>query len=96
MAALFTNLGTNMMLWSLKFDSARSKPVLKITTEYVTTYTASRREQSLIATSRRWVQEGGYLKKWARPNRMQDPKIRKQLIKKEEMTTPTNEWENFI
>ena len=38
-----------------------------------------------------WVQEGGY-DKWA--ERLQDPKIRKKV--KEEMTTPTDEWESLM
>nr|WP_288935308.1 D-aminoacylase [uncultured Allomuricauda sp.] len=38
-----------------------------------------------------WVQEGGY-DKWA--ERLQDPKIRKRV--KEEMTTPTDEWESLM
>ncbi|WP_421802770.1 N-acyl-D-amino-acid deacylase family protein [Flagellimonas sp.] len=38
-----------------------------------------------------WVQEGGY-DKWA--ERLQDPDIRKKV--KEEMTTPTNEWESLM
>lgn len=38
-----------------------------------------------------WVQEGGY-DKWAA--RLQDPAIRKKV--KEEMTTPTDEWESLM
>jgi N-acyl-D-amino-acid deacylase len=38
-----------------------------------------------------WVQEGGY-NKWA--ERLQDPEIRKKV--KEEMTTPTDEWESLM
>jgi len=38
-----------------------------------------------------WVQEGGY-DKWA--ERIQDPAIRKKV--KEEMTTPTDEWESLM
>nr|WP_297783873.1 D-aminoacylase [uncultured Allomuricauda sp.] len=38
-----------------------------------------------------WVQEGGY-EKWA--ERLQDPEIRKKV--KEEMTTPTDEWESLM
>ncbi|MEC3964468.1 D-aminoacylase [Flagellimonas halotolerans] len=38
-----------------------------------------------------WVQEGGY-DKWA--ERLQDPAIRKKV--KEEMTTPTDEWESLM
>ena len=70
-----------------KIDSARAAG-LKITTDMYT-YTAG--GTGLNATMPPWVQEGGY-EKWA--ERMQDPKIRKQLIK--EMTTPTNEWENYM
>ncbi|TXE17235.1 D-aminoacylase [Psychroflexus gondwanensis] len=70
-----------------KIDSARAAG-LDITTDMYT-YTAG--GTGLNATMPPWVQEGGY-EKWA--ERLQDPKIRKQLIK--EMTTPTNEWENFM
>ncbi|MBO0340959.1 N-acyl-D-amino-acid deacylase family protein [Flagellimonas profundi] len=38
-----------------------------------------------------WVQEGGY-DKWS--ERLQDPEIRKKV--KEEMTTPTDEWESLM
>lgn len=38
-----------------------------------------------------WVQEGGY-DKWA--ERLQDPEIRRKV--KEEMTTPTDEWESLM
>lgn len=70
-----------------KIDSARAAG-LQITTDMYT-YTAG--ATGLNVTMPPWVQEGGY-EKWA--ERLQDPKIRKQLIK--EMTTPTNEWENFM
>jgi N-acyl-D-amino-acid deacylase len=70
-----------------KIDSARAAG-LDITTDMYT-YTAG--GTGLNATMPPWVQEGGY-EKWA--ERLQDPKIRKQLIK--EMTTPTNEWENYM
>jgi N-acyl-D-amino-acid deacylase len=70
-----------------KIDSAQAAG-LDITTDMYT-YTAG--GTGLNATMPPWVQEGGY-EKWA--ERLQDPKIRKQLIK--EMTTPTNEWENYM
>ena len=53
------------------------------------TYTAG--ATGLDASMPPWVQEGGY-KAWA--ERLQDPEIRAQLEK--EITTPTDEWENFF
>ena len=53
------------------------------------TYTAC--ATGLDASMPPWVQEGGY-KAWA--ERLQDPEIRAQLEK--EITTPTDEWENFF
>lgn len=70
-----------------KIDSARAAG-LHITTDMYT-YTAG--ATGLNASMPPWVQEGGY-EKWA--ERLQDPKIRKGLIK--EMTTPTNEWESLM
>ena len=70
-----------------KIDSARAAG-LHITTDMYT-YTAG--ATGLDASMPPWVQEGGY-KKWA--ERLQDPKIRTQLIK--EMTTPTDEWESLM
>lgn len=70
-----------------KIDSARAAG-LHITTDMYT-YTAG--ATGLNAAMPPWVQEGGY-EKWA--ERLQDPKIRKQLIK--EMSTPTDEWENYM
>lgn len=70
-----------------KIDSARAAG-LHITTDMYT-YTAG--ATGLDASMPPWVQEGGYAK-WA--ERLQDPKIRKQLLK--EMTTPTNEWESLM
>ena len=52
------------------------------------TYTAG--ATGLDASMPPWVQEGGY-KMWA--ERLRDPEIRAQLV--EEITTPTDEWENF-
>lgn len=70
-----------------KIDSARAAG-LHITTDMYT-YTAG--ATGLDASMPPWVQEGGYAK-WA--ERLQDPKIRKQLLK--EMTTPTDEWESLM
>lgn len=70
-----------------KIDSARAAG-LHITTDMYT-YTAG--ATGLNVTMPPWVQEGG-LEKWI--ERLQDPKIRNQVLK--EMTTPTNEWENFM
>ena len=52
------------------------------------TYTAG--STGLDAAMPPWVQEGGY-GVWR--NRLQDPSIRSRLI--EEMSTPTDEWENL-
>ncbi|MGI9549994.1 MAG: N-acyl-D-amino-acid deacylase family protein [Aurantibacter sp.] len=70
-----------------KIDSARAAG-LHITTDMYT-YTAG--ATGLDASMPPWVQEGGY-EKWA--ERLQDSKIRKQLLK--EMTTPTDEWESLM
>lgn len=70
-----------------KIDSARNAG-LQITTDMYN-YTAG--ATGLDAAMPPWVQEGGY-DKWA--ERMQDPKIRKQVV--EEMRTPTDEWENLM
>lgn len=70
-----------------KIDSARAAG-LNITTNMYT-YTAG--ATGLDAAMPPWVQEGGYAK-WA--ERLQDPTIRKKLVT--EMTTPSNEWENFM
>ncbi|MCB0277963.1 MAG: D-aminoacylase [Calditrichaeota bacterium] len=67
-------------------EQARSDG-LQITADMYT-YTAG--ATGLDAAMPPWVQEGGYLA-WSR--RLQDPKIRKRLIK--EMSTPTDEWENL-
>ena len=53
------------------------------------TYTAG--ATGLDASMPPWVQEGGY-KAWA--ERLQDPEIRARLEK--EITTPTDDWENFF
>ena len=70
-----------------KIDSARAAG-LHITTDMYT-YTAG--ATGLDASMPPWVQEGGYAK-WA--ERLQDPAIRKKLLK--EMTTPTDEWESLM
>jgi len=70
-----------------KIDSARAAG-LQITTDMYN-YTAG--ATGLDASMPPWVQEGGY-DKWS--ERLQDPKIRKRVLK--EMTTPTDEWENLM
>lgn len=70
-----------------KVESARAAG-LRITADMYT-YTAG--ATGLDAAMPPWVQEGGY-KEWVR--RLQDPAIRKRVIK--EMTTPTDEWENLF
>lgn len=70
-----------------KIDSARAAG-LHITTDMYT-YTAG--ATGLDASMPPWVQEGGYAK-WA--ERLQDPAIRKKLMK--EMTTPTDDWESLM
>jgi N-acyl-D-amino-acid deacylase len=70
-----------------KIDSARSKG-LHITTDM---YNYIAGETGLDASMPPWVQEGGYVK-WA--ERLQDPEIRKRVIK--EMKSDTDEWENLM
>jgi len=70
-----------------KIDSARNAG-LHITTDMYT-YVAG--ATGLDASMPPWVQEGGY-EKWA--ERLRNPEIRKQVY--EEMTTPTDEWENLM
>lgn len=70
-----------------KIDSARATG-LEITTDMYN-YVAG--ATGLDASMPPWVQEGGY-DKWA--ERLQDPTIRKQVLK--EMTTPTDEWESLM
>ena len=70
-----------------KIDSARSAG-LQITTDMYN-YVAG--ATGLDAAMPPWVQEGGY-DKWA--ERLQDPAIRKKV--REDMTTPTNEWESLM
>ena len=70
-----------------KIDSARAAG-LHITTDMYT-YVAG--ATGLDASMPPWVQEGGY-DKWS--ERLQDPAIRKKVL--EEMTTPTDEWENLM
>ena len=61
---------------------------LRITAD-IYTYTAG--ATGLSATMPPWVQEGGF-EAWKR--RLQDPAIRKKVMK--EMRTPTDEWENLL
>ena len=70
-----------------KIDSAR-KAGLHITTDMYT-YTAG--ATGLDAAMPPWVQAGGY-EKWA--ERLQDPKIRKQVLK--EMRSPAVGWESLM
>ena len=69
-----------------KIDSARAAG-LNITADMYT-YTAG--ATGLDASMPPWVQEGGY-SEWKK--RLQDPEIRKKVIK--EINTPTDEWENL-
>ena len=68
-------------------EAARAEG-LRITAD-IYTYTAG--STGLDAGMPPWVQEGGYAA-WA--ERLQDPEIRAQVL--EEMTTPTNDWENLM
>ena len=68
-------------------DAARAGG-LKITADMYT-YTAG--ATGLDAAMPPWVQEGGY-NRWAQ--RLQNPAVRARV--KREMTTPSNEWENFF
>ncbi|MGI8547708.1 MAG: N-acyl-D-amino-acid deacylase family protein [Gemmatimonadaceae bacterium] len=70
-----------------KVDSAR-RAGAHITADMYT-YTAG--ATGLDAAMPPWVQEGGYAA-WAK--RLQDPAIRARV--KQEMDTPTNEWENLF
>ncbi|MEO7678632.1 MAG: D-aminoacylase [Verrucomicrobiota bacterium] len=70
-----------------KIESAR-KEGLRITADMYT-YTAG--ATGLDAAMPPWVQEGG-LKDWIA--RLKDPAIRERV--KREMSTPTDEWENFF
>jgi N-acyl-D-amino-acid deacylase len=70
-----------------KIDSARAAG-LHITTDM---YTYIAGATGLDASMPPWVQEGGY-DKWS--ERLHDPAIRKKVL--EEMTTPTDEWENLM
>ena len=69
-----------------RVEAAREEG-LDITTNMYT-YTAG--ATGLDAAMPPWVQEGGY-EAWA--ERLQDPEIRARL--REEITTPTDEWENL-
>ena len=69
-----------------KVEAARAQG-LRITADMYT-YTAG--STGLNATMPPWVQEGGY-EAWV--ERLKDPAIRARVRK--EMTTPTDEWENF-
>src|SRR5580765_7944790 len=70
-----------------KVEAARQAG-LEITADMYT-YTAG--STGLDAAMPPWVQEGGY-KEWAK--RLQDPKIRARV--RQEMTTPTDAWENLL
>lgn len=70
-----------------KIDSARAAG-LHISTDM---YTYIAGATGLDASMPPWVQAGGY-DQWS--ERLQDPKIRKKVLK--EMTTPTDEWENLM
>ncbi len=70
-----------------KINAARAEG-LHITADMYT-YTAG--ETGLDASMPPWVQEGGF-KQWKK--NLQDPQIRKKVIK--EMETPTDKWENFF
>ncbi len=69
-----------------RVEAARAEG-LRITAN-IYTYTAG--STGLDAAMPPWVQEGGYAA-WA--ERLQDPEIRARVL--EEMTTPTDEWENL-
>ncbi|MED5413154.1 MAG: D-aminoacylase [Pseudomonadota bacterium] len=70
-----------------KVESARAEG-LDITAD-IYTYTAG--STGLDASMPPWVQEGGY-ESWR--SRLQNSDIRTQVL--EEMTTPTDEWENLL
>ena len=70
-----------------KIEAAR-KEGLKITADMYT-YTAG--ATGLDAAMPPWVQEGGY-EAWA--ERLKDPAIRERV--KREMSTPSDDWENFF
>ncbi len=70
-----------------RVEEAR-KQGLRITADM---YTYPAGATGLNATMPPWVQEGGY-EAWV--ERLKDPATRARLRK--EMTTPTNEWENFF
>lgn len=70
-----------------KIDSAREAG-LQVTTDM---YNYIAGATGLDAAMPPWVQEGGY-EKWK--ERLQDPAIRKRVIK--EMQTDTDEWENLM
>ncbi len=70
-----------------RVEAARAEG-LRVTAD-IYTYTAG--STGLDAGMPPWVQEGGYAA-WA--ERLQDPETRARVL--EEMTTPTNEWENLM
>ena len=70
-----------------RVEAARARGT-RITADMYT-YTAG--STGLDAAMPPWVQEGGYAA-WA--ERLQDPQIRERLM--DEMTTPTDEWENLM
>ncbi len=70
-----------------RIEQARSSGLRVTTNMYPYTAAATGLEASMPT----WVQEGGY-KAWA--ERLKDPAIRQRVMR--EMTTPSNEWENFF
>ncbi len=70
-----------------KVEAARARGT-RITADM---YTYPAGSTGLDAAMPPWVQEGGY-EAWAA--RLQDPQIREQLL--DEMTTPTDDWENLM
>ncbi len=70
-----------------KVEAARSRGI-RITADM---YTYPAGSTGLDAAMPPWVQEGGYTA-WA--ERLKDPGIREQLL--DEMTTPTDDWENLM
>jgi len=70
-----------------KIEAARARGT-RITADM---YTYPAGSTGLDAAMPPWVQEGGYAA-WA--ERLADPEIREQLL--DEMTTPTDEWENLM
>ncbi len=70
-----------------RVEAARARGV-RITADM---YTYPAGSTGLDAAMPPWVQEGGYIA-WA--ERLRDPEVREQLL--DEMTTPTDAWENLM